>query len=126
MTAQVFIPFLIPSISEYIEQVTAKTPKLKLGGVICAVGAELNKHFSMCGEFVARLEKDGWTIRCWADGCNAQHGDVFTEDQAILRLKAIGINPNHLTVSTTWDVWHPPEPVVEQTKEERYQYAATA
>lgn len=101
----------------HFERARATTPNLKLGSVICNVGNELNRHIQACGQIVARLEKDGWSTRLWGDGCHAQHPDVTAEDQAVLRLKAIGIDPKTVIVSSTWDDWHPADTVPEYVEE---------
>lgn len=111
-TAQVSVPFMIPAIASHFVRVRGQFPAMKLGGLVCSVGNELNKHFQLCGQIVARLEKDGWTVVGYADGCKAQHPDVTTMAQADLRLKAIGIDPSKVFVSTNWDVWHEDEPVL--------------
>jgi hypothetical protein len=103
--AQIYVPFMIPSMAHYFAIVREQFPAMKMGGTVCSVGNELNKHFQACGQIVARLEKDGWKVIGYADGCNAQHPDVTTTEQADLRLKAVGINPSHVFISSTWDNW---------------------
>lgn len=105
MTAQVSVCYTIPSMMSQFAAAREKTPGLKLGGLICNVGSEIGKHMQWCGQTVARLEKDGWAVRGFGDGCRAQHADVRTEAQAITRLLAIGIDPKTVYVSSTWDDW---------------------
>lgn len=107
---------MIPSMPHYLERARGTTPKV--GSMICNVGNEHNKHMQLCGQIVARLEKDGWTVRVWGDGCHAQHPDVTAEAEAVLRLKAIGIDPKTVIVSSTWDDWHPELTVPEYVEEE--------
>jgi hypothetical protein len=118
MSMQVSVPFMIPTIADHFHSVWKENPEMKMGATVCCVGNELHKHFQLCGQIVARLERDGWTIHGYVDGCRAQHEDVITEPQAILRLKAIGIDPKDVIVSSTWDNWFEEDTVLAEQDEE--------
>lgn len=112
MAIQVIVPLTIPSISHYFQNIRTEYPTMKMGATICSVGNELNKHLQLCGNIVARLEKDGWTIRGYADGCQAQHPDITNEDQVNLRLKSIGVDVAKVIITNTWDDWFDEDEVV--------------
>lgn len=124
MTIQINVPFMIPPMSHYFQNIRKEYPNMKMGATLCSVGNELNKHLQVCGNIIARLEKDGWTIRCYADACQAQHQDVTNEEQLNIRLKAIGVDIKNIIVSNTWDDWFDKEPKTSEIIKGRnyYQY----
>lgn len=105
MAIQVSVPFMIPEISNHFIHTQIANPTMKMGGIISNVGSALNKRIQLCGQIVAQLERDGWKVQGFANGCWAQHSDIATEDQAELRLKSIGIDPKNVIISSTWDDW---------------------
>ncbi len=103
MATRISVPFVFPKIPYYF--INANCHPKNIGEMVCKVGYELNERFKLCGRIINALEKDGWTVRAFADSCLAQHPDVFDEAQANLRLNSIGVDPSSVIISNTWDDW---------------------
>jgi hypothetical protein len=65
----------------------------------------LDGHVLDCADLIDRLTKDGWALKHFGDRTLAQHEDIQTEKQAIMRAKALGIDPEVVTIYSTWNDW---------------------
>jgi len=106
MAAQVSIP--LTSISDHFCAATQELPGGQIGSLLRQVGFLVDKHFLLCADIADTLKKDGWQLRCQSNNVICQHPDIKTPEQALFRIKAIGLDPKNVIVSSTWDNWFPP------------------
>ena len=105
MAVQISVPYMVPTLSTYFQVAKGPRAKWRLGPLLCQVGSDLSDHFQRCGQTVAKLERDGWRLNGYCNACEAQHQDVRTEEQAVTRLRAAGIDPATVIVFMHWDDW---------------------
>jgi len=110
-TAQVVVPLMYPGMAEHFQAVHREFPGIKIGPLLRNVGHQLDQHLCLCADIVEALVRDGWKVQTYCHAAIAQHSDIKEESEAEFRLKAIGIDPKHVRITSTWDEWPDPEPV---------------
>jgi hypothetical protein len=88
-------------------------PEMMLGGGdapvtpadVASLGEELRQRLLRASEVMALLEKDGWLGDLCLYDMDYTHPDVGTAEEAVRRLRALGVDPDEVTVVEDGDEW---------------------